>query len=371
MKLDLSPLTIDQFLSEYWQKKPLLIKNAFTDFVDPLSANELAGLASESNIESRIISKNKKSWQAESGPFSDYDQYGNDNWSLVVQSVNHWVKKSQTFVRFFDFIPQWRFDDLMVSFATSGGGVGPHVDNYDAFICQGSGKRHWKVGDKKPLKEVIAHEKLRHVAPFTPIIDEVVNAGDVLYIPPGYPHEGVSINISMSFSVGYKTTNATELLSGFADYLIDFDKKPALLSDSNRNKVAYGQIDQSDFERLHQFLQNTLANKEKLTDFIGIYYSQSLNELDLNQEEYHYDEWLATFETRPLNKLYAVKSLYLDKNIDQGFFYFDGERQQLSSHVEIIKKICNQAVISIQDIQKDQAVLKWLWQSTQRGYWYF
>ncbi len=374
MTLDFSPLTIEQFLQEYWQQKPVIIKGGLVDFVNPLEADELAGLAAESNIESRLISYKNNQWHAESGPFEDYDQYGDKGWTLVVQSVNHWIPAAQNFARLFDFIPQWRFDDVMVSFAAPEGGVGPHTDNYDVFICQGSGQRRWKVGAKNSSKEIIAHEKLLHVEPFEPIIDEIVSAGDILYIPPGFPHEGISLDESLSFSVGYKATNATELLSGFADYLIDFDKCPALLTDSGREKSRYGQIDNADFSRLKTFLQQTVDDNEKLADFLGLYRSQSFSELDLAQEEYSFEEWLSVFSHQPLKKLYAVKSLYLEQIIDQGIFYLDGEKHQLAISPELIRQICDNAEITMNDINQysnTDSLLHWLWESTQRGYWFF
>ncbi len=374
MKLDFSPLTIEQFLNDYWQQKPVIIKSGISDFINPLEADELAGLAAESNIESRLISYKDKKWNAESGPFEDYDKYGEKGWTLVVQSVNHWIPAAQDFARLFDFIPQWRFDDVMVSFAATDGGVGPHTDNYDVFICQGSGQRRWKVGGKGSSKEIIAHEKLLHVEPFEPIIDEIVSAGDILYIPPGFPHEGISLDESLSFSVGYKATNATELLSGFADYLIDFDKSPALLTDSGRQKSRYGQIDNADFSRLKQFLQQTLNDDDKLADFIGLHHSQSLSELDLAQDEYTFDEWLSIFTDKPLKKLYAVKSLYVERTIEQGVFYVDGKRHRLDTSPELIKNLCDKTKLTMDDITShpnSESVLQWLWQSTQRGYWYF
>ncbi len=374
MKLNFSPLTIEEFLKEYWQKKPVIIKGGLVDFVNPLEADELAGLAAESNIESRLISYKNNQWNAESGPFEDYDKYGDKGWTLVVQSVNHWIPAAQEFARLFDFIPQWRFDDVMVSFAATDGGVGPHTDNYDVFICQGSGQRRWKVGAKNSSKEVIAHKKLLHVEPFEPIIDEVVSAGDILYIPPKFPHEGISLDKSLSFSVGYKSTNTTELLSGFADYLIDFDKSPALLPDSGREKSRYGQIDNADFSRLKQFLQQAVNDNAKLSDFIGLYYSQSFSALDLAQEEYSFEEWLSVFTDNSLQKLYAVKSLYLEQTIEQGIFYVDGEQHQLNTSPDLIRLICDNAQLTMSDIKpypNTDKVLHWLWESTQRGYWFF
>ncbi len=384
MKLNLAPLTIEQFLADYWQQKPVIIKGGIVDFNNPLEADELAGLAAEAHIESRLISLQNNTWHAESGPFADYDTYGDKNWTLVVQSVNHWIPAVQDFAKLFDFIPQWRFDDVMVSFAAPGGGVGPHMDNYDVFICQGSGQRRWQVGHKNAVKEVIAHKKLLHVKAFTAIIDEIVSPGDILYIPPGFPHEGISLDQSMSFSVGYKATNATELLSGFADYLIDFDKSPALLSDKQRQQSLYGQINAGDFTCLQQFLQQTLNDKNQLADFFGIYYSQSFSELDLAQHAYDFTTWLSIFANTPLQKLYAVKTLYVEHTINQGIFYVDGERHQLDVSPELIRTLCDNAQLTMDEIithknneaanneaANNEVILHWLWQSTQRGYWYF
>lgn len=375
MKLTLAPLSIELFLAEYWQQKPVLIKGGIKHFQNPLNAEELAGLAAEEHIESRLIFRQNNAWQAQSGPFDDYDSYGDKDWTLVVQSVNHWLPKAQALACLFDFIPQWRFDDVMVSFAATGGGVGPHVDNYDVFICQGSGQRRWKVGDKNTGKTVIAHEKLLHVEPFPPIIDEVVSTGDILYIPPGFPHEGISLDESMSFSVGYKSTNATELLSGFADYLIDFEKKPALLSDQQRPRSRYGQIENSDFQRLRQFLIDNVSDEQKLADFLGIQYSQSTSELDLAIDEYPFEAWLQTFSQQPLQKLYAVKSLYIEKTVNDGLFYVDGERQQLDNlPAALIRLLCDAQSLSMDEVVKydnSEATLRWLWQSTNRGYWFF
>lgn len=372
MKIDWSPLSVERFLSEYWQQQPVVIKAAFNNFDDPIDADTLAGLATEAHIESRIIRQDKKDqWKAENGPFSDFKPYGNTHWTLVVQSVNHWIPTVQAFARQFDFIPQWRFDDIMVSYATPHGGVGPHIDHYDVFICQGVGQRHWKVGDKYTGEEFLADEKLRHVGPFTPVIDTYLNTGDLLYIPPGFPHEGVSLDTSMSFSVGYKSTNATELVSGFADYLIDFIDAPALLVDKNRSRNRYGQMDTSDFNRIKHFLQQTLEDDSTLCDFLGRYYSRSLSELDILQTSDTFEVWLKHFTNQPLKKLPAVKMLYVENNLTQGLFYVDGEQHYLSSPVKLIRLVCDCTQLSLADVDSDQPMLNWLWQCTNQGYWYF
>lgn len=373
MQLDFSTFTIENFLSDYWQQKPVIIKQGIKDFSHPCDADILAGLAMENHVESRLIYQNQGVWQAESGPFESYERFGERDWTLVVQSVNHWLPAAQQFAQLFDFIPQWRFDDVMVSFAAPNGSVGPHVDNYDVFICQGSGQRRWTIGQRSDSETLIVHEQLRHVRPFEPIIDEVVSAGDIVYIPPGYPHEGISINQSMSFSVGYKAVNATELLSGFADYCIDSQALSLAYDDSGRSVVPYGQISQDDEMRLRSLLQSTLSDQSRLNHFFGCYYSQSTSELDLAPRDYTFDEWLTIFSSTPLQKLYALKCLFIESSINDGIFYVDGERQQLKQvPVSLIRQLCDTSQLTADNVVLEHnEYLQWLWAFTNRGYWYF
>lgn len=161
-----------EFLEKYWQKQPVILKNAFPNFIDPITPDELAGLAMEAEVDSRLVSHTNGQWQASNGPFEHFDNLGETGWSLLAQAVNHWHAPSAELVCPFRVLPDWRLDDLMISFSVPGGGVGPHIDQYDVFIIQGMGSRRWRVGDKLPLKQFCPHPALLHVEPFTPIIDE-------------------------------------------------------------------------------------------------------------------------------------------------------------------------------------------------------
>ncbi len=136
------------FLERHWQKRPVVLKRGFSNFIDPLSPDELAGLAMESEIDSRLVSHQDGKWQVSHGPFESYDHLGESNWSLLVQAVNHWHEPTAALMRPFRALPDWRIDDLMISFSVPGGGVGPHLDQYDVFIIQGTGRRRWRVGEK-------------------------------------------------------------------------------------------------------------------------------------------------------------------------------------------------------------------------------
>ena len=145
----LGKLAPQDFLDKYWQKKSLLIPKAFPDFKSPITADELAGLSLEEEVESRIILEHGNTpWELRQGPFSEdsYSALPDSHWTLLVQAVNHWVPEVQELLKHFNFIPSWRFDDIMISYATDGGSVGPHYDQYDVFLLQAEGKRHWQVG---------------------------------------------------------------------------------------------------------------------------------------------------------------------------------------------------------------------------------
>lgn len=130
------------FLERHWQKRPVVLKRGFNNFIDPISPDELAGLAMESEVDSRLVSHQDGKWQVSHGPFESYDHLGETNWSLLVQAVNHWHEPTAALMRPFRELPDWRIDDLMISFSVPGGGVGPHLDQYDVFIIQGTGRRH-------------------------------------------------------------------------------------------------------------------------------------------------------------------------------------------------------------------------------------
>ncbi len=211
----------ENFLTKYWQKAPCLIKQAYSDFPQYISAEELAGLAMEEDVESRLISNIQQNWQIQHGPFieEDFTQLPESHWTLLVQTMDYWLPELNQLLDDFRFIPRWRFDDVMISFATDAGGVGPHFDNYDVFLIQAEGERHWRAGKKGDTKATQNKiNGLLHLEYFDPIIDVVMQAGDILYIPPDTPHWGVSIGNSIGYSVGYRAPQTKDILGGLAEY---------------------------------------------------------------------------------------------------------------------------------------------------------
>ena len=378
MKLQLNDLTPETFLSQYWQKKPLVIRQGLANFEDFLSPDELAGLASEEFVESRRVYQKDGEWQAEFGPFDSYDHLGKSDWSLVVQAANNWVPDLNQLIECFNFIPRWRFDDVMVSFAAPGGGVGPHIDLYDVFICQGSGSRRWRVGDKGLHKEFCAHPALLHTEAFEAIIDVELQPGDILYIPPGFPHEGITLENSMSFSVGYRTASAKDMFSSLADHLIDNDLAEQQIEDPDRDigNSEHGKITNNDFKRIKQQLLNTL-NDELIGDFAGRFLTHSKCELDLPEEELDFDtnEILEKLQKYDLKRLGGLRCLYFENSVTQGKFFLNGDQITLPTDLAaVIPLLCNDQTLSYQSLEHwlnnlhlSELLTEWI----NKGYWYF
>ncbi|EIW90467.1 RmlC-like domain-containing protein [Alishewanella agri BL06] len=289
-QLNLGELSLADFMQQYWQKQPLLIKQGFKNFQDPLSADELAGLALEDDVESRLVECRDGNWQLETGPFEDFNRYGDKDWTILVQAVDHWHPPAAELIEPFRFIPNWRIDDLMVSFSTPGGGVGPHLDQYDVFIIQGEGKRHWRVGmPDASLKQFCPHPRLLQVTPFTACIDVIMEPGDILYIPPGCPHEGISLENSLNYSVGFRAPAQKDLLTGLADYLLDNDISGKRFSDPDRNLTAnIGAISEQDLDQVQQLLVQLVSDRDTLPLWFGQYITQAKHELDQQEPDPHY-----------------------------------------------------------------------------------
>ena len=223
----ISPLGMPatQFLRDYWQKRPLLIRNAFPGFISPIEPEDLAGLACEEMALSRIVSHDRAgdAWTLRTGPFAEEEFPGmpDHDWTLLVQDVDKWDVDVREILRHFDFLPRWRIDDVMVSFAATGGSVGAHVDQYDVFLLQAQGQRRWQIdaGSNPPL-EFRDDVELKLLRGFTPTHDWVLQPGDMLYLPPGVPHHGVAVDPCLTFSIGMRAPSSAELVGDYLDNLI-------------------------------------------------------------------------------------------------------------------------------------------------------
>lgn len=372
-------LTFDMkaFLAEYWHKKPTIIKGGFADFVDPISPDELAGLAMEEDVDSRFITNKDNKWSATHGPLpeSHFDSLEESHWQLVVQACNHWHLGSAELIEPFKQIPQWLFDDLMVCFSAPEGGVGPHIDQYDVFIIQGSGKRRWSVGDidKGQYKESIQAGALRQIEGFDPIIDDVLEPGDILYIPPDFPHEGNTLEPSMSYSIGFRSPKEQELLSNFADYVLAHDIGDVHLHNPEQSTQSNsGELLNQDIDKLTDMLKAALNSQQDVRSFMGAMLSQSRHQLDIVEpEELHTIDEVSEYlqSGGGLTKVSGLRALY-NQNEETALFV-NGETFTSDSSV-LIKILANQETFTLDDFGAvlDKATIKLLTELVNKGYWY-
>lgn len=277
----LNELAPADFLAEYWQKKPLLIRQAIPSFTGLLDANELAGLACEEDVQARIIQLQTGRWSVKQGPFSeqDFTKLPEHDWTLLVQGVNHFLPEARDLLALFSFIPYARLDDLMVSYAPDGGGVGPHVDSYDVFLLQGSGKRHWKISTQTELS-LIENAPLRILKHFETEQEWVLEAGDMLYLPPQVAHWGLAVGDDcMTYSIGFRAPKTQELAHEFLSYLQDHLptalNQPTLYQDPDLTLQAHpAEISTQMVDKVHAMLRQLECNPALVGDFLGRYLTE-------------------------------------------------------------------------------------------------
>ena len=276
MKID--NFNAENFLRDYWQKKPLLIKNPWKSWANPLEPDELAGLACEGDVESRLITQTDSNWNVEHGPFPEthFGELGTKHWTLLVQAVDHYVPEVAALIEPFRFIPNWRIDDVMVSCAADQGGVGPHFDQYDVFLIQGLGRRRWQVGGLCDETSALRpNDDLRLLANFEATNEWVLEPGDILYVPPGIAHNGVAVGDGcMTYSIGFRAPSRSELIGDWCDDLLSEMTNDNRYGDPELPLQANpGEISESAIDRLHAMITATMLDRDNFAHWFGRYTS--------------------------------------------------------------------------------------------------
>jgi 50S ribosomal protein L16 3-hydroxylase len=288
--MELRNFDVRGFLRESWQKKPLLIRNPWTSWSNPLEPNELAGLACESEVESRLITQEAHDWELEHGPLAEsrFGRLGRKPWTLLVQAVDHHIAAVAALIEPFRFIPDWRIDDVMVSYAVEGGGVGPHFDQYDVFLVQGLGKRCWQLGGLcDQATELLPHDDLRLLASFEPTDEWILEPGDILYVPPRIAHNGIAASDDcMTYSIGFRAPSRGELIAGWSESLVagleDDDRysDPDLPVQENPGEISPWAVD-----RLHGMMTERMLDRGAFARWFGQYSTAPKNsEMDWRPE---------------------------------------------------------------------------------------
>jgi len=275
----LGGLSAREFLAEYWQKKPLLIRQAVPGFTGVVSKDALFDLACDPDVESRYIrlpaTGLEGEWTLEHGPQSRGRLRGKKQpWTVLVQGLNLWVPDGDRLLHRFDFIPQARLDDLMVSYAVDGGGVGPHFDNYDVFLLQGIGKRRWQIADQAD-RTLVEGAPLRILKNFQPTEDWVLEPGDMLYLPPHWAHNGVAIGECTTYSIGFRSPTAQELGSEFLGWMQERLQLEGIYTDpdlelqQNSAEISRRMVDQ-----IERMLAGIRWNRADVEAFVGAYLTE-------------------------------------------------------------------------------------------------
>jgi 50S ribosomal protein L16 3-hydroxylase len=259
-------LDVADFLAHYWQRKPLLIKQALPNFVSPIDGDDLAGLACEPVCLSRLILHTAKTdqWTVETGPFAD-DRFASlpeTDWTLLVQDVDKMIDPVGALLEHFRFLPSWRIDDIMVSYAAPNGSVGAHVDDYDVFLLQAHGQRRWEIStDPSADLSFKPNVELKLLQHFEPTHSWVLDPGDILYLPPGVPHHGVAVNGDcMTFSIGLRAPSAGELMVEFAEFVAERAAGRVRFTDpSIVPGRSPGQLDAASFSRVQALMDHACA----------------------------------------------------------------------------------------------------------------
>lgn len=379
--INFQTITCEQFLNDYWQKKAVVFRQAIADFSNPLEPDELAGLAMEEDIESRIVIQTDElpHWYLKRGPFSesDFAKLPTKQWTLLVQGVDRFVPEVADLLDHFNFIPAWRVDDVMISYAVEEGSVGPHYDNYDVFLYQAKGRRKWSLTTKSCTPEnYLDNVELRIMKQFETEEEYILEEGDMLYLPPHVAHHGVSLSADcMTYSFGYRSYQSQELWDSLGDYLAEKKFPQALYKDPCFESVSgTNEIPENAWQNARDVLQNIINDKSAMQEWFG----RLITSIDQHAETLlpvsDEDEiGLGDFEQ------YLFQSRYLRRNPVCRFAYY-GEDKPIKLFVngsvwdidkissELIKMVANQSMINTSDLQRfaalkpDMQFLRDLWQ---------
>ena len=346
----LGKTSVNDFLKNYWQKKPLLIKNAIANFVSPITESDLFTIAQNEEVVSRLIEHKQGIWQVKYGPFkkSDLPKKTNIPWTILVQNINHYFPFAEAFLNLFKFIPYARLDDLMISYATKKGSVGPHFDSYDVFLFQAQGIREWKISDQKKFT-LDKKSSIKIITNFKSKNSWVLKPGDMLYLPPNIGHWGISQSDDcLTYSIGFRAPATFEIQSKFLDFIQDhlianeneIYKDPNLAPQKNPAEISSNMT-----KAMRNIVDRLRWDKSSINHFIG----QLLSEpIESSIFETRKPLSLKAFEKRIVNKTLKLNSktrmLFIKNN-----FYINGEFIKIDKkYTPFLKQLANDREISLE-----------------------
>ncbi len=361
----LGETSIEDFLNQYWQKKPLLIRNAFTNLQSPISADELAGLACEQHVNSRIVlardEQTNKAWQVEFGPFdeSHFSKLPDTGWSLLVSDVERHLPETKSLLKLFRFIPDWRIDDLMISYAPTGGSVGPHTDAYDVFLLQLSGQRLWKISEHFD-DETLSDTDLCILKGFDAEQEWLLNAGDMLYLPPNVAHHGIAQACQdqqgnsehcMTASIGFRAPSLKTITADYVHYLNE-SKEEIRYHDSSPIKPAHhAEISEDTVSHFIYYLKQGLSiDREHVKHWLGQYCSDNKAFEDLTNDESNIDfDELCTIASQSTLMQSPYSNFLFSHSPQATLLFVDGISYDVSKH--FAELLCEDENINFQALE--------------------
>ena len=346
-------LTVETFLRDYWQQKPLLIRNAFPDLEPVVSSDELAGLSLEEEVESRLIQfkPDSSEYQLECGPLNEetFAHLPESHWTLLVQAVDHYSPKAKALLDAFNFVPNWRIDDLMISYATPGGGVGPHYDNYDVFLIQAKGTRRWELGAIESSQSPrLPDAPVMILSEFQCLESFDLEPGDMLYLPPQVAHNGIATSEDcVTYSAGFRAPSDAEILRTVSDSIGEALTSEHRFSDPKRTLCqSPGEIDQASITQIEQRLKALLSNREQLESALGSLFSEPKYPDQTEQlDPEDYDDWILGATEDGIELLPNNRLLYSDG--EQFKLFCNGVQLEVDdAEIELAKQLANQGYLS-------------------------
>ncbi len=279
-----SSIAIDCFLAEYWQQKPLLLRQAFPDLTPPLSAEELAGLACETGSNARLVLEHcgDRQWCVEYGPFdaARFAELPQSGWSLLVSDVERVVPAARRLQQQFRFLPDWRLDDVMISYAPAGGSVGAHTDAYDVFLLQLEGTRRWQIAERfdPTIRQGTDLEILAH---FEAEQQWLLEPGDMLYLPPGVAHHGIAETACMTCSIGFRAPSSHDMAPALLERLLQHHCEQRYGDAALTLQPHPAQITGQSLVQIRKLLQSVLDFDDALlADWFGRYLSDGKSQFE-------------------------------------------------------------------------------------------
>ena len=350
-----------EFLSRYWQKRPLLMKQAIQPFPDLITPEEIAGMSLDERIESRLIIQGpgKNKWQLQRGPFkaSTFKKLPKKKWTVLVNGVDRFVPSVHAFLDEFSFIPFWRMDDVMISYAVDQGNVGAHVDNFDVFLVQASGKREWMIEDRPvPTDDFMPDLPVRLLKKFKPTHRWILEPGDILYLPPRFPHHGIAQgDRCMTISVGCRAPSVNDIINEVASSALSRTDESLRYSDPELKAQQPGEISADAVKKIKGLLEKALLSEEFLSDWLGRSTTEPYSDVKLLDHAHKISPTVIAKTLRGATALVRTEGsrmAFISTRGSSLAFYVNGERHELSGKAAALaRELSNRLVLPIADIE--------------------